>query len=86
MTSLIIDFPEDILLKICTSWIPLKSLCRLDSAICVHNKRQYFLKSLGSSYVSINNSPPTTPTLINTKDKNMNNITTNSLKWLKRRK
>jgi hypothetical protein len=82
MTSLILDFPEDVMLKICTNWISLRALCRLDSAICVKNKRDHFLQVVGASYASITNTPPASPCA---KDSAAHNITTKSLKWLTKR-
>lgn len=79
MTSLIVDFPDDITLRICTNWISLKDLCRLDSAICVKGKRTHFLSVVGANYASIANSPPASP---NSRDAAAHNINSKSLKWL----
>ena len=48
MPLLLFDFPCDLLTALCTEWIALSDVCKLDSAICLRSNRTVFLSAVGS--------------------------------------
>jgi hypothetical protein len=44
----ILDLPKDVLIRLISQYLTMKELCRLDTSICQHDKRQYFLECIGS--------------------------------------